>query len=189
MLATSGSTSERRLVAGALLVFALIVVVAVLDLATDVGGGLTIEHIAVEGTVIGAGLVGVALMAHGLWLGRQRMREALARTSEQLEAARREASRYRDEAHTLLQGLGEVIDRELDRWQLTGAEKEVALLLLKGLSHKEIAAVRGVSEATARQQGGAVYRKAGVAGRNELAAYFLEDLMLPVSHGGAAETA
>ena len=58
---------------------------------------------------------------------------------------------------------------------LSVAEKETALLLLKGLSHKEIASVRNVSEGTARQQATAVYRNAGVSGRNDLAAFFLED--------------
>ena len=55
------------------------------------------------------------------------------------------------------------------------------MLLLKGLSHKEVALARAISDATARQQAVAVYRKAGVAGRSELAAFFLEDLALPAA--------
>ncbi|MEY3046615.1 MAG: hypothetical protein RL242_3457, partial [Pseudomonadota bacterium] len=53
------------------------------------------------------------------------------------------------------------------------------LLLLKGLSFKEIAELRQTSERTVRQQAGEVYRKSGLGGRNELAAFFLEDLLLP----------
>jgi DNA-binding NarL/FixJ family response regulator len=53
------------------------------------------------------------------------------------------------------------------------------MLLLKGLSHKEIAEVRAITEATARQQARAVYRKAGLSGRADLAAFFREDLLLP----------
>lgn len=60
-----------------------------------------------------------------------------------------------------------------------------ALLLLKGLSHKVIAEVRATSERTVRQQALAVYRKAGLAGRAELAAFFLEDLLLPGGGGRA----
>ncbi|RMF83933.1 MAG: DNA-binding response regulator, partial [Nitrospirae bacterium] len=90
-----------------------------------------------------------------------------------------EAERWRREARHLLRGLGEAIDAQLHRWGLTPAEREVALLLLKGLSLREIAAVRRVGEATTRQQAQAVYRKAGLAGRHELAAFFLEDLLLP----------
>jgi DNA-binding CsgD family transcriptional regulator len=76
-------------------------------------------------------------------------------------------------------GLGAAIDAQFDRWGLSPAEKEVGLLLLKGLSHREVAQARSVTEATARQQARAVYRKAGVSGRADLAAFFLEDLMLP----------
>ena len=57
------------------------------------------------------------------------------------------------------------------------AEREIGLLLLKGLSLKEVADVRGTSERTVRQQAQQLYRKGGLAGRTELAAYFLEDLL------------
>ncbi len=50
---------------------------------------------------------------------------------------------------------------------------------MKGLSHKEIAAARDITEATARQQARAVYKKSGLTGRHDLAAFFLEDLLLP----------
>jgi DNA-binding CsgD family transcriptional regulator len=76
-------------------------------------------------------------------------------------------------------GLSEAVAAQLQRWGLTTSEKEVALLLLKGLSHREIATLRGTGEPTVRQQSRALYRKAGLSGRHELAAFFLEDLMLP----------
>jgi DNA-binding CsgD family transcriptional regulator len=76
-------------------------------------------------------------------------------------------------------GLGEAIDRQLDRWGLSPAEKDVALLLLKGLSHKEIGQIRGVSEATVRQQARALYQIGGLEGRHDLVAFFLEDLLGP----------
>jgi DNA-binding CsgD family transcriptional regulator len=96
-----------------------------------------------------------------------------------LDAAQAEADRWRREADEVLRGLGAAIDRQFERWSLSAAEKEVALLLLKGLAHKEIAEVRDTSERTVRQQSLAIYRKAGLSGRAELAAFFLEDLLLP----------
>ena len=90
-----------------------------------------------------------------------------------------EADRFRNEAQDALRGLGEAIDRQFGRWALSPAEREVALLLLKGLSHREVAAVRATSDATIRQQALAVYRKAGLRNRSELSAFFLEDLLLP----------
>jgi DNA-binding NarL/FixJ family response regulator len=58
-------------------------------------------------------------------------------------------------------------------------EREIALLLMKGYSHKAIARDRGRSERTVRQHAVAIYQKSGLGGRAELAAFFLEDLMLP----------
>jgi DNA-binding CsgD family transcriptional regulator len=99
--------------------------------------------------------------------------------AERILATEAEAARWRQEARELLQGLGAALDRQFERWALSPAEKEVALLLLKGLSHKELAEVRSITEATARQQARAVYKKAGLTGRHDLAAFFLEDLLLP----------
>ena len=62
---------------------------------------------------------------------------------------------------------------------LTPAEREVALLLLKGYEHKEIASLLGRSDRTIRQHAVSVYRKSNLSGRAELAAFFLEDLLLP----------
>lgn len=76
-------------------------------------------------------------------------------------------------------GLRRALDRQFARWSLSPAEREVLLLLLKGLSHKEIAEVRSTSETTVRQQALALYRKSGLASRTELSAFFLEDLLLP----------
>jgi DNA-binding NarL/FixJ family response regulator len=53
------------------------------------------------------------------------------------------------------------------------------LQLLQGKSHKEIAAATGPSERTVRQHAATAYEKAGLGGRAELAAFFLEGLMLP----------
>jgi DNA-binding NarL/FixJ family response regulator len=72
-----------------------------------------------------------------------------------------------------------VIDREFTKWDLTEAERSVALMLLMGLSHREIATRRGTCEGTVRQQALAVYRKAGLSGRSSLSAFFLEELVLP----------
>ncbi len=96
-----------------------------------------------------------------------------------LEVARAEGAQWRSDMRELLKGLGTAIDGQFDRWQLTPAEREVALLMLKGLSHKEIAAVRESSERTVRQQARAIYHKANLSGRAALSAFFLEDLLLP----------
>ena len=75
--------------------------------------------------------------------------------------------------------LGRAIDAQFAVWQLTPAEREVALLVLKGHGHKQIAGLTSRSERTVRQHAGVIYDKSGLRGRAELSAYFLQDLMLP----------
>lgn len=59
----------------------------------------------------------------------------------------------------------ELIDEYFMSWQLTPAEKDVALFAIKGISISDIASMRGVSEGTVKAQTTAIYRKAGVSGR------------------------
>lgn len=120
--------------------------------------------------------VGVAL----LFRVAQRQREEQLHVLRDLELARVQGRRWRSEARSYLDGLGAAIETQFSRWNLTDAEREVALLLLKGLSSKEIAQVRGVSERTIREQARAVYAKAGLTGRTALSAFFLEDLLAPI---------
>jgi DNA-binding CsgD family transcriptional regulator len=102
-----------------------------------------------------------------------------------LETARMQGRRWRSEARSHLKGLGEAIDAQFTRWNLTEAEREVALLLLKGLSSKEVAAVRATGERTVREQARSIYSKAGLTGRTALSAFFLEDLLAPIEGPGA----
>jgi DNA-binding NarL/FixJ family response regulator len=105
-----------------------------------------------------------------------RQRAGLA---ESLEKARAEGDRWRQTAQVYLKGLGEAITAQFRTWRLSSGEAEIAMLLLKGLSHREIAGLRATSEATVRQQARAIYQKSGLGSRAELAAYFLEDLTPP----------
>jgi len=87
---------------------------------------------------------------------------------------------WKAKANEYITGLSLSIEEQLTDWQLTRAEKEVAMLLLKGFSLRELAELRGTSERTVRQQATRIYEKAGLGGRAELSAFFLEDLMLPL---------
>lgn len=175
-------TSEGRVLGGVLVASVLVTVLAGVDVASDLQQGTTLEHVLAEVGVVLIGLVGSGFIARQLLvrLRRARAAEAEIRTlAGRLKATEAEAARWRAEAADIVAGLASAIDRQFERWSLSPAEKEVALLLLKGLSHRELAQVRSVTEATARQQARAVYKKAGLSGRNDLAAFFLEDLLLP----------
>ena len=78
-------------------------------------------------------------------------------------------------------GLSKSIEKQFNEWHFSPAEKDVALLLIKGLSLKEISQIRQTSEKTIQAQSLSIYSKSSVKGRNELAAFFLEDLLAPLS--------
>ena len=87
-----------------------------------------------------------------------------------------EGARWREAHGEVLEDLASAIHRQFDAWSLTGAERDVAGLLLKGVSLGDIARLRHTSETTIRQQAQSVYQKSGLSGRRELAAFFLESL-------------
>lgn len=135
-----------------------------------------------EGIHLGLEFVVLVLAAVGLWLLRARVRRernAARVLRTRLLEANAAAESWRRETEALVAGLGRAIDAQFQTWKLSEAERQVALLLLKGLSLREIAGLRETSERTVRQQSLAVYRKAGLAGRAELSAFFLEDLLAP----------
>lgn len=172
----------RRLALGAALALAAIAALAALDLLEDATAGVTLRHALIEGAIV------VLATAGAFALGREGVRQRARAHAAELAAAglihdvaraRADAERWRHEAGALLRGLSEAIEHQLTAWGLTEAEQAIARLLLKGLSHKEIAELRGASDATVRQQAATIYRKSGLAGRAELAAFFLEDLLAP----------
>lgn len=162
----------------ALVLFSIIAVLVATDLIIDYQSGTSVLHIIFEGGIFISALAGATAMGYRLVNDRKTAREQARKMSVELETTRKDAERWRQEAEQYLRGLGVAIERQFDRWELTPAEKEVALLLLKGLSHREIAEVRGVAERTARQQAYEMYKKADLGGRADLSAFFLEDLLL-----------
>jgi len=60
---------------------------------------------------------------------------------------------------------------------LTNAEREVALLVIKGFSFAKISELRSVSEKTIHQQISSVYKKSNTKNRHEFMSGFLEDFI------------
>ena len=89
----------------------------------------------------------------------------------------RQNRRYRETVRTASGAFLKTISRQFDEWNLSESEREIALLLIKGLSINEIAQVRNTRPGTIKSQSNAIYRKAGLRGRSELVAYFVEDLL------------
>jgi DNA-binding CsgD family transcriptional regulator len=144
-------------------------------------------HLLLEALIILLSLTGISFLILEI---RQRQRETenlrkqLNVTRADLSVTRTDLSNTRADLQAIDSKMqqasrqyGEVIQEQLTTWDFTQSEKEVALLLLKGLSFEEIANVRDTKEKTVRQQASAVYRKSGLNGRHELAAWFFEDFL------------
>lgn len=167
--------TDRRL--QLILVFALaaIIVGGTLDLILDEPERWLSFHVIFELLMI----AGAVALATTFWLGWWRAERAADRLRRSLAERQTERDHWKAHAQQALAGFGRAIASQFDAWRLTPAEREVALLLLKGYSHKAIARETGRSDATARQHATAVYQKASLGGRAELAAYFLEGIVLP----------
>lgn len=155
---------------------------SILDMSGDIDEGANWLHLGFEVFIIFFTL-GCILV---LWNRNKKLnldfenQKKMTQIAEHLKnTAMADSVKWREEAASAVNGLSAAIDLQLTRWNLTAAEKEVALLLLKGLSLKEIADVRSVSEKTARTQSFSIYAKSGLNGRAQLSAFFLEDLMVP----------
>lgn len=165
-----------------IVVLALVAIGGTIDLILDKPATLLSLHVLFELALVLFSLSSIAVIA-GQW---RRTSAQLEGTRRSLEATRRsletrqvERDAWRRSAEDALAGLGVAIDRQFTAWGLTPTEREIALLLLKGYGHKQVAGDTGRSERTVRQHAVAVYQKAGLGGRAELAAFFLQDLMLP----------
>lgn len=165
----------RRLRALLVLVLLAIVVGGAVDLVLDAPATWASTHAVYELSMI----VIASATAFLLWLGWWRSRRSLQQTRHVLTERAAERDAWRASAESALAGLGRAIDERFTVWGLTPAERAVAVLLLKGHSHKQIAYATGRSERTVRQHAVAVYQKSGLNGRAELAAFFLEDLIVP----------
>jgi DNA-binding CsgD family transcriptional regulator len=142
-----------------LIVQTLAAVFFVGDVINDLREAPGSMHFIFEAMVTGALILGIAFGALAL-----RRTIALLRAQEvALDVARG--------------ALGDVIDSQFADWGLTPAERDVGFLALKGLDVAEIAEVRHAAQGTVRAQLTRIYAKAGVTGRAQFAAWFVEDLL------------
>jgi DNA-binding CsgD family transcriptional regulator len=142
-----------------LLVQTLSTVFFVGDVISDLRADPTSVHFVLEAVVTAVLVLGILFGAVAL----RRMIELLRAQEQALDVARG--------------ALSEVIDRQFRAWVLTPAERDVAFLALKGLDVAEIAELRSAAQGTVRAQLTRIYAKAGVSGRAQFAAFFVEDLL------------
>ncbi|OED49343.1 hypothetical protein AB838_07500 [Rhodobacteraceae bacterium (ex Bugula neritina AB1)] len=175
-------STERKLVSLALLALACLTVADVVEDYRNGSGFLELSLDVAEVTIQLMPLLYIwYLQPLTAW-------HASYRFAVQAKRTRADARHWSGIARRQLDGLSLHINLQFHRWQLTPAEKDVALLLLKGFSMREIAEFRHISERTARQQATTIYAKAEVSGRAALSAFFLEDLLPSSTEASGSNT-
>lgn len=168
----TNAVSRVKQIVFILLLF-VVLVMNLVDFSQDLVRGASMWHLIEEASVIA--LTVFAMTYLGLHLRRRSLefkslRQEIAQSHARLALAN---ARMKEARHQYSQ----VIRSQFEDWRLTPSEQEVALLLLKGLSLREIAEVRESRGKTVRQHASAVYKKSGLNGRHGFAAWFFEDFL------------
>lgn len=143
-----------------------------IDVIGDLKDGLEFSHLFHELLILVSALLIVAYKVFVIVKKDKlilKYEEDHSKANEEIDFYKKKTSQYKKE-------MSEIIGQQFKIWGLTESEKDVALLLIKGLSMKEISSIRGSSDATVRQQSTSIYKKSQLENRNQLASYFLEDL-------------
>jgi len=87
-------------------------------------------------------------------------------------------NRQQSESLSFLRGeMDSFVRGKFEEWNLTSAERDVAMYMLKGLSIADIAAARSTAEGTVKAQTSNIFRKTGVASRMELMSLFMDEFL------------
>jgi len=157
----------------AIIFLIIIALTNLVDFVADFQEGSDLYHILLEAVIVILSMLGITWLIHEVVSRRRQMEQLkikLEKSNQSLAASRKHIKK-------LGQEYLKVIQAQFSEWRLSPSEKEVAILLLKGLSFEEIASVRQTKEKTVRQQASSIYRKSGLSGRHEFAAWFFEDFL------------
>lgn len=163
-----------------LLLIALLVVIIIassFDILLDISQGVGAYHIVQEAIITLLAIIAMVWVLRSL---RQKMREI-----RHLRESLRAQYKARDQASvdssrqlaTARRELAAEIHQQFERWALSASEQQIGMLLIKGLTLKEIANIRDTNEKTVRQQASSIYQKSGVNGRHGFSAWFIEDFL------------
>ncbi|SFI43452.1 helix-turn-helix transcriptional regulator [Jannaschia pohangensis] len=156
-----GKTRRATTLAAIILLQALCALFFIGDVVTDLleGAAFVDLHFGVETLAAIALLIGVAFMMLELRLLLSRMDQM-------------------DTGLMIARGrMAEVMQGFFDDWHLTEAERDVAIMVLKGLDNTPIAEVRQTAAGTVRAQTTSIYAKSGTSGRPQFVSLFVEELM------------
>lgn len=156
-------STERRatILAGLILLQGLCALFFIADVVADylADGRLEDPHLALE-AIAAIALVGGVIF---LMVELRRLLSRMQGMTAGLRAARGQ--------------MAEVIDGFFDEWSLTGAERDVAIMILKGVDNDTIARMRNTASGTVRAQATSIYSKSQTHGRAQFISLFMEELL------------
>lgn len=88
-----------------------------------------------------------------------------------------DAERSRETIHMLRGNFDEVLRDKFTDWELTTAERDVTLLIIRGLSVADIAAARNTAQGTIKAQSTSIFRKIGVRSKTELMSTIIDEFL------------
>lgn len=174
---------RNRLVALGLAAFALLLA---LEWVTE-GEDVQLADFLIDAVAL-ALLVATSVAAALVAIDVQQQRQDRLALLHDLEQAKTEGAQWRARAEDQLDQFRQAIGEQFEEWEATDAETDIGHLILRGLSHKEIARLRNTSEATVRQQAQSLYRKANLPNKGAFSAYFLDDVLYAPPKDGQAGT-
>ncbi len=157
----TGSRGRATLLAGIIFVQAFCALVFAVDVIADLreGESLSALHFSIEALAAFALVCGVVFLAIEL-------RALLARVKRM------------DQGLMLARGqMAGLLEKLFGEWGLTLAERDVAIMILKGLDNEAIAQVRSTAPGTVRAQTAGIYAKSNTNGRAQFISLLVEELM------------
>lgn len=104
-------------------------------------------------------------------------RKDIIKKQTRIDSLDQKLSHFQNEYKDALSSLSQGILKQLDHWKLSASEKKVAIALIRGYPIKQIAAILNRQERTIRNQATSIYDKTQMTGRNDLAAFFLSEIL------------
>ena len=163
--------SERYILT---IIFIMVSILLVGDIYEDIQEGSSLAHVIKESFVMMLGLIGLLVLWAKYFVAKSNNLDFKV----DIQKLKSDLNHYKTETLHLSEGLGNKINEQLIEWKFTKSEKDVSLLLLKGLSIRDISIARDSSEKTIKQHCTNLYQKANNKGRSELSAFFLEDILV-----------
>lgn len=88
-----------------------------------------------------------------------------------------EATQSQETIQILRGSFDAALHEKFDEWRLTKAERDVTLLMIRGLSVADIASARKTAQGTIKAQSTSIFRKIGVASKTELMSAIIDEFL------------